>query len=214
MKAKHLLLITLPIALVSCKNPADETTSATVTEAVTPAATDPAEPTAGVRYALQPGSEILFVGSKVTGSHEGGFKTLAGSFSVADGKLVGTGQKITIDMNSVWSDNDNLTGHLKNEDFFHVEKYPESVFELTSLTTTGEGTYEVSGNLTLTGTTKNITFPATATVDGETANIHAKFDINRKDFGIEYAGKADDLIRDEVVIELKLQAAPDAASDT
>lgn len=57
-------------------------------------------------------------------------------------------------------------------------------------------------------TTKNITFPAEVTMDGEKAGIHAKFDINRKDFGIVYAGKPDDLIRDEVVIELTLSAHP------
>ncbi|MCU0753414.1 MAG: YceI family protein [Akkermansiaceae bacterium] len=68
--------------------------------------------------------------------------------------------------------------------------------------------FEVSGNLTLNGTSKNITFPASAEVSDGKAKIHAKFDINRKDFGIVYAGKADDLIRDEVVVELKLGAAP------
>jgi polyisoprenoid-binding protein YceI len=47
-------------------------------------------------------------------------------------------------------------------------------------------------------------------VSAEKVKIHAKFDINRKDFGIVYAGKADDLIRDEVVIELKLAASPEA----
>ena len=41
-------------------------------------------------------------------------------------------------------------------------------------------------------------------------NIKAEFDINRKDFGIVYAGKADDLIRDEVVIRLDLTAKPEA----
>ena len=44
----------------------------------------------------------------------------------------------------------------------------------------------------------------------EKAKVHAKFDINRKDFGIVYAGMADDLIRDEVVVELKLEAVPEA----
>jgi polyisoprenoid-binding protein YceI len=204
-----ILVSTTALVLVSCENPADKTTSATVTDAVevTPAAADSA---GAVKYAFSPESEIRFVGSKVTGSHTGGFKKFSGSFSVASGALAGTGQKITIDMNSVWSDDDKLTEHLKNEDFFNVTKFPESSFELTGLKPESEGSYQVSGNLTLTGTTKNITFPATVTVNGEKAAIHAKFDINRKDFGIEYAGRADDLIRDEVVIELKLEAAPQA----
>ena len=208
MKNKAILLV-IPAAVLfaSCENPADQTTSATVGDAIEVAEGSTA---AGVKYVLSPSSEINFVGSKVTGSHEGGFKSFTGSFTVADGQLVGSDHHVIIDMNSVWSDNEKLTAHLKNEDFFHVEKHPESKFQLTSVKESGEGQYEVSGNLTLTGTTKNITFPATATLEEGKAKVHAKFDINRKDFGIAYAGMADDLIRDEVVVELKLEAQPEA----
>lgn len=207
---------TIPLTIVAasaclfaaCENPADKTINATVSETVDVA---PAvAPANGVKYTFTPDSEILFTGSKVTGSHSGGFKSFTGGFTVAGNTLVGTGQKITIDMNSLWSDNEKLTEHLKSSDFFDVAKYPEATFELTGLKNVAERNFKVSGNLTLNGTRKNITFPASAQVTGNTAKIHAKFDINRKDFGIVYAGKADDLIRDEVVIELKLNTAPDA----
>jgi polyisoprenoid-binding protein YceI len=207
---KHTSLILLSASalfIAACENPADKTTNATVKEAVEVAAAPAAE---GVKYAFTPNSEIHFTGSKVTGSHNGGFKKFTGSFTVADNGLTGTGQKIVIDMNSLWSDTEKLTGHLKSEDFFNVAKFPESSFELTGLKATSEGSYQVSGNLTIMGNSKNITFPATASVTDGKARINAKFDINRKDFGIVYAGKADDLIRDEVVIELKLEAAPEA----
>lgn len=91
-----------------------------------------------------------------------------------------------------------------------MEKFPESTFELTAIKPVSEGNYEVSGNLTLIGNTRNISFPATASVTDGKAKIHAKFDINRKDFGVVYAGMTDGLIRDEVVIELKLEAAPES----
>jgi len=102
--------------------------------------------------------------------------------------------------------NTELTGHLKNEDFFDVETYPTTTFKLTKATKTGEGAYEISGNLTLHGVEKNITFPVTASRDVDTANFSAEFDINRKDFGIVYAGKTDDLIRDKVIIRLDFKA--------
>lgn len=212
MKAPHLLaLLPVPLFFASCENPADKTESATVTDAVEVAPTDALSTTDAVTYTLLPESEIKFVGSKVTGRHDGGFKTFTGTFTVADGKLVGTGQKIVIQMDSIWSDNDNLTGHLKNEDFFDVEKHPTSTFELTGLEATGSaGAYKVSGNLTILGNTRNLTFPATASVDGEKVSIQSKFDINRNDWGVTYAGKTDDLIRNEVVIELNLIAAPQA----
>lgn len=208
MKNKTLILASVAaLLLAACENPADKTTNATVSDAVKVAATPT---TGGVKYTLSPNSEILFTGSKVTGSHNGGFKKFTGSFTVADKALVGTGQKIVIDMNSLWADDEKLTGHLKSADFFNVEKFSQSTFELTGLKSVSEGEYQVSGNLTLNGTSKNITFPASAKIEGDKAKIHAKFDINRKVFGIVYAGKTDDLIRDEVVIELKLEAAPEA----
>ena len=50
-------------------------------------------------------------------------------------------------------------------------------------------------------------------VDGDQVSIHAKFDINRKDWGVVYDGRADDLIRDEVVIEFKLVAASESTPE-
>ena len=54
--------------------------------------------------------------------------------------------------------------------------------------------------------TKNITFPTQVIHDENSVSLKAEFDINRQDFGISYAGKVDDLIRDEVIIKLNLIA--------
>ena len=54
--------------------------------------------------------------------------------------------------------------------------------------------------------TKSITFPATITATPEAITVDSTFSINRKDFGINYAGAADNLIRDEVVLTLKIRA--------
>jgi len=206
MKTTPLILVAAASLLfVSCDNPADKTAKAGVSAPVEAAAPTTAP---GVKYVFTPDSEIGFVGSKVTGSHHGGFKTFTGSFTVADNILAGTGQKIVIDMNSLWADSDKLTGHLKSEDFFNVAKYPQSSFELTGIKAAAAGSYQVAGNLTINAASKNITFPASVSMADGKARIHALFNINRKDFGIVYAGKADDLIRNEVVIELKLEAAP------
>lgn len=204
MKATNLILPSLfAAALVSCENPADQTADATTTDAVEASGT--AE---GAAYAISDESTITFVGSKVTGSHDGGFKEFDGSFTVNDAGEV-TGGEFVIDMDSTWSDADKLTEHLKAEDFFHVAEHPESKFTVTGVEKSGEG-YSVSGNLLLRGVEKNITFPATASKDGDTVKVSAEFDIKRKDWGIVYAGKADDLIRDEVVIRFDLTATPEA----
>ncbi|RYD29983.1 MAG: YceI family protein [Verrucomicrobiaceae bacterium] len=197
-----IIALAVPVLFTACENPADKTESASVKEAVegTAATTD-----GGTRYVFTENSTVNFVGSKVTGSHSGGFKTVTGHFSVKDGALSGNDHQVSIDMNSAWSDDEKLTGHLKSPDFFDVEKFPQSTFVATALTKTSDTSYEVAGNFTLHGVTKNISFPATVTSSGDLVKIDAKFDINRQDFGVVYPGKAEDLIRNEVVIELKLE---------
>jgi polyisoprenoid-binding protein YceI len=56
------------------------------------------------------------------------------------------------------------------------------------------------------GQTKAVTFPATIAATGDAIAVDSNFAINRKDFGINYAGAADNLIRDDVVLTLKIRA--------
>ena len=198
------MLCAVVLVLSGCAdNPADNTTPA---ETVAPfeASTTPAE---GVTYTLAADTAVDFVGSKVTGSHEGGFKAVSGSVVVPGGNIEQAQIDVLIDMNSVWTDSERLTGHLKTGDFFEVEKFPEASFKSTSIAAAGEG-YEVKGNLTLHGVTKGITFPAQITVSENPAGLtaNAEFSIDRTQFDIVYAGKADDLIRPEVVIKFALNA--------
>ena len=60
----------------------------------------------------------------------------------------------------------------------------------------------VSGILDFHGVQKEITFPATITVTEGTASLKAEFAMNRKDFSVEYPGRPDDLIKDDVLIKL------------
>ncbi len=208
MKTKFLTLaVSGLIFFVSCENPADKTADAKVSATVEKSGSS-AE--SGTKYVFTPASQVNFVGSKVTGSHQGGFKAFTGHFTIKDGAPVGNDHKVVIDMTSTFADDPKLTDHLKSPDFFDIEKFPQVTFDVTGFKKESATTYTVSGNFTLHGQTKNISFPATVSQSGDTVKIDAKFDIKRKDFGIVYAGKADDLIRDEVVIELKLEATPEA----
>lgn len=194
------------VLLAGCsENPADKSTAAQVSE---PTKTVVAKPDAAARvFEFTPESSIGFVGSKVTGKHEGGFKKFSGGFKVAGDTISGSGHKVVIDMTSTFTDNDRLTGHLKNADFFDVERFPESVFEVTAVEKSADGKTKFTGKLTLHGVTKQIGFPGDFAVQGNVATLKAEFFIRRIDFGIQYKGKADDLIREEVVIKLDLKAA-------
>lgn len=159
-----------------------------------------------VAYMITDDSSIEFVGSKVTGQHDGGFKHFQGEIDVAGDTAEGSDVEVVIDTTSLWSDNDNLTGHLKSADFFDVEQFPKATFSSSSVTDNGDGTYKVTGDLTLHGETKEISFPAEIDVEDDEVNATAEFAIKRFDFGIKYPGKQDDLIRDDVLIKLDFKA--------
>ncbi len=202
------LLLVLSIA---CANPAANAPEATVEEPAPTPETSP-EATGDVAiYTLTEDSTVGFVGSKVTGSHDGGFQSFEGEISLVGGTAEGSSVHVVIDTTSLWSDNDNLTGHLKSADFFEVATYPTATFTSTEVTLGEDGTYTLTGNLDLHGVTKQISFPAAIEVTDGGISATAEFSIKRFDFGIVYPGKADDLIRDEVLIKLDLRAAPESA---
>lgn len=168
-----------------------------------------AESSAGKEYVIRAESTIGFTGSKVTGKHDGGFKKFAGKINAAGGKIVGS-PEIKIAMDSTWSDNEKLTGHLKSPDFFDAAKFPTTTFTVTSIAPEG-AQQKVTGNLDLHGVTKSISFPADIQITGEAVTVKAEFAINRKDFNINYPGRPNDLIRDNVVLKLDLKATPGEA---
>jgi polyisoprenoid-binding protein YceI len=147
------------------------------------------------------------VGSKVTGSHNGSFQQFTGEIDFA-GQPEKSRVSITIDVDSMTTDTERLTKHLKTADFFDVAKYPQATFVSTEIKPGGENgaTHTVTGNLTMHGVTKAITFPATINVTPDTATVDSSFSINRRDFGISFAGATNDLIRDDVVLKLNVRA--------
>jgi polyisoprenoid-binding protein YceI len=215
---KLLLILSLAVFLVACEDPAANKPKATTTNATSnsatnsPAANVPATdmPTTGTALPITPeNSKIEFTGSKVTGKHDGGFKQFSGTIDLVNAKPEDSKVSVEIDMTSVFTDTDGLTDHLKTADFFDVEKYPKASFTSTKIVADeakGENNYTVTGDFDLHGTKKSITFPATITVNDSEAAVKSEFAVTRKDFGIVYAGKTDDLIRDDVVIRLDLKA--------
>ena len=91
-------------------------------------------------------------------------------------------------MNSITTEKEKLTSHLKNEDFFAVPSHPVSNYDVTSITKTGEGQYEITGNLTMRGKTNSVTFTSTVVRSETTAAIRAKFDLKRYQWDINYKG--------------------------
>lgn len=229
-RAWTLLGLTAALVVAGCANPADDkykvtaTAPKTVDDAPSPPPTaganpatsdkgappisDAAAPAVGGLAIAPEGSKIEFIGSKVTGQHHGGFKSFSGAAGLTPDQGSLAKLAVDVDMNSTWSDDEKLTGHLKAPDFFDVAKFPKATFVTTEIKPGGEkgATHTVTGNLTLHGVTKSISFPATVAVKDGGFELNSEFALNRKDFGIVYPGKTDDLIRDEVVLKIAVKA--------
>jgi len=147
-------------------------------------------------------SEVLWRGTKVGGEHDGTVSISAGQVAVNDGAI--TGGSLTIDLTTIENFdlqgdmNARLVGHLKSEDFFHTEEYPSAEFEFVSATIfSGEApaegvkpTHELTGNLTMRGETKSITFPAKVSISDEMVSIETnEFSIDRTKWGVNFKSK-------------------------
>lgn len=201
------LLFVVGVLVAGCKDPGAEVTAAKVESTpdikAEPASGGDRDSKAASSLAINPSNtKIEFVGAKVTASHPGGFTDFAGSVGLGDPIETST-IELTIQTASLFADKEKLTKHLKSPDFFDVGKFPTATFRSTEIKKDG-GAPTISGDLTLHGVTKRISFPATVEVSDAKVSATAEFSINRQDYGITYPGMPDDLIRDLVVIKLSL----------
>lgn len=163
-------------------------------------------------------SELAWSGKKVLvpSSHHGTMKVKSGTVAIKDGKL--TEFKIVADMTSI--DNKDLSGdskgklerHLKNDDFFSVNKYPTAEFVSTSIKPVSgkSGQYMVKGNLTIKGKTHPLSFTA-VTKSSPYRHLVADFSFDRTKYDVRYgSGKFFSNLGDKVIadaIGIKAKAA-------
>ncbi len=162
-------------------------------------------------------SVIAWTGAKVTGTHSGVINVKDGSLSLKDGVL--TGGRFTIDMTSLavtdlqGDGKASLEGHLKNEDFFGVEKFPTATLVVTKVVANGSGKYNVTGDLTIKGITKPVNFTTEVNQTGKVVTAKSDIKIDRSLYDIKYgSGKffenlGDKTIYDEFDLSVTLVAA-------
>jgi polyisoprenoid-binding protein YceI len=202
-------LVALSLVLSACAADVGEgRVAATVTDAVETTETVAAPSTEAKTLTVDVAqSKLGMIGAKVTAQHPVHFNEFTGEVMV-DGDTV-TGVHFVAQMASVEADDERLTEHLKNEDFFHVEQFPTSEFASTPIVagSDSEGfTHTVTGNLTIRGETKQIVFPANIEMADGTVKATTEFVINRLDFKVAYPGRADDLIQDNVAMNIEFVA--------
>jgi polyisoprenoid-binding protein YceI len=156
-------------------------------------------------------SELNWNAKKVTGEHHGKINLKEGNVSLKKGKVVSG--KFVIDMKTITDEDlpagewkDKLENHLKSDDFFGVQSYPEAVLVLKESTPFKDGKAMVKGNLTIKGITNPIEFEATKLDNVYTALIT----VDRSLFNVRYgSGKffenlGDKTIYDNFILDVKL----------
>ena len=127
----------------------------------------------------------------------GEFAKFDGYFEGPDGDLTKARGKVTVDIRSLNTRNEQRDTHLRSADFFDVEKYPTMTFEVTSIEQLEGESYLVRGDLTIKDVTRPIALDAT--IEGrvpdpfgaiERLGVSATGQLNRMDFGLNWDGVA------------------------
>jgi polyisoprenoid-binding protein YceI len=140
----------------------------------------------------------------------GQFNKMSGTVQLDDKDITKSSVNATIDVSSVDTRDNSRDGDLKSDHFFDVAKYPTMTFTSTQIESAGPGKLKMTGNLTLHGVTKVVTFdvdgPSDAITDpwmNQRRGASATTTINRRDFGITtYPAAA---IGDDVKITLDIE---------
>jgi polyisoprenoid-binding protein YceI len=129
---------------------------------------------------------------------KGSFKGLKGSINWDAATPANSAFNVSIDANSINTAIDSRDNHLRKEEYFDVEKYPTINFTSTAVTANN-----VTGNLTIKGVTKSISFPFTVATNATGYLFQGSFSINRRDFNV---GGGSMVLADNVIVNLKVHA--------
>ena len=150
------------------------------------------------------GFSIRHFVSKVPGS----FSKLSGTITVDRENLENSSVEAVVDITSVNTANEKRDTHLKSPDFFDAAKYATSTFKSTGWKKTGEDTFEITGDLTLHGVTREVVLETTLLGFGpggrgaQLSGWEGTTKIKKSDFGIN----SPPMLGDDVTITLNIEA--------
>lgn len=159
-------------------------------------------------------SEVSFQVRHLVTQVRGNFNDYEGTINLDPANLEKSGVDFRIKAASIDTNNADRDKHLRGEDFFFVEKFPEITFKSKSVKKADKDTYNVTGTLTMRGVAKEITLPVTwlGSVKDPWGNQKAGFatevTLNRKDYGINWNAALDNggfVLSDEVKVSINLE---------
>ena len=163
-------------------------------------------------------SLINWTGKKVTGSHTGTINLSGGNLELEDGSI--TGGSFDIDTRSIVitditdpETNAQFAGHLFNDDFFAVDKFPTANFTIINSTPVMGNRYKIDGLLTIKDITHSLSFEAKVDVQENTVSAVGEIIVDRTKYGIKFGsgnffkGLGDTLIYNDFILDLNLVAS-------
>jgi len=161
-------------------------------------------------------SVVAWKGSNSFGTHTGYVYISKGELLIENGQL--TGGTVEVDMNTIEDENhdrsskNGLITHLKDPDFFDVKKFPFTIIDITRVASINAGEKEITGNLTIKGITRPVSFPAKVEVADGIVKANGKLTIDRTKWNVRYGSEKfldnlkDDAIADEIEFNIKIVA--------
>ena len=149
----------------------------------------------------------------------GAFNEFEGNVVVDAEDLSKSIATVTIKATSIDTRNEQRDGHLRSNDFLAMDEFPEITFVSTGVTRTGDTNLELTGDLTIKGTTNSVTVPFDfeGTATDPFGNLRAGFEgsvvINRKDYGVTWNAALEAggvLVSDKITLEFDVSAIKDA----
>jgi polyisoprenoid-binding protein YceI len=168
-------------------------------------------------YKIDPAhSEANFQVRHLVTKVRGRFAKFDGTIQFDEASPESSSVEFTIDASSIDTNVGDRDTHLRSGDFFDVEKFKNLTFKSKRITKKGGDNYDVTGDLTIRGTTKEVTLPVTHLGKAkdpwgnEKLGFETEYTINRKDFGLNWNAALETggfLVGDDVKVNMSIQAA-------
>ncbi|MDT0382024.1 YceI family protein [Streptomyces sp. DSM 42041] len=145
----------------------------------------------------------------------GAFNDFTGTARIDGAHPEKSSVELTIKAESIDTRNADRDGHLRSNDFLDMAQYPEIAFRSTGVQATGDDTFDVTGDLTIKGVTRQVTVPftyegnATDPFGNSRIGLEGSTTINRQDFGITWNAALETggfLVSDKITLEFEVSA--------
>ena len=160
-------------------------------------------------------SEAIFQVRHLVTKVRGRFSEFEGTIEFDEANPEASSVQFTIQATSIDTNEPDRDKHLRSEDFFAVEQFKTITFKSRKISKRGAETFDVVGDLTIRGVTKEITLPVTHLGKakdpwgGDRLGFETEITLNRKDYGLKWNAPLETggfLVGDEVKVSLSIQA--------